>query len=201
MVRIVHARRKFTDVLKPIQKKDWGKTTAITGIQYCDALFALERKYDDQKLTPEQRKEHREKESKPIADEFFAWAESIIAKTLPQTPFGGAVRYAVNQKKWLLNFLLDGRLELSNNRAERSIRHFTIGRKNWLFSTSTDGAKASAIVYSIVETAYANGLVPYLYLNYIFEQMPDMTEDRYPELLPWNPLVQKLCAAPSPKSV
>jgi hypothetical protein len=103
----------------------------------------------------EKRHEARTLRSKPVAEAFFAWCESMVAQTVPKSTFGTAVRYAVNQRTWLMNFLLDGRLELSNNRAENNIRPFTVVRKNWLFSYSPKGAKASAIVYSIIETAQA----------------------------------------------
>jgi hypothetical protein len=195
----VHARRKFADALKLLPKDSRIDSRAAIGVKYCDALFKLERKYDKEGLTHEERKMRRERESKPVADEFFAWVETLAPLYSSKTTFGKAVTYAVNQKKWLMNFLKDGRLELSNNRAERSIRPFTIGRKNWLFSCSQSGANASSIVYSIVETAYANGLVPYLYFNFLFENLPNVPKERYHEFLPWHPVVQQLCAAPKPK--
>jgi hypothetical protein len=95
-----------------------------------------------------------------------------------------------------MNFLLDGRLELSNNRAERSIRPFTVGRKNWLFSYCARGAKASAIVYSIIETAQANGLVPFMYLNYLFQTLPNISVEQFADCLPWNQTVQVICGIP-----
>jgi hypothetical protein len=115
---------------------------------------------------------------------------------LPKSTFGDAVRYAVNQRKWLMNYMIDGRLEMSNNRAEGSIRPFTVGRKNWLFSFSPNGATASSICYSIVETAKTNGLVPFVYLNYLFETLPNIPQERFAECLPWNPFVQELCRVP-----
>ena len=95
-----------------------------------------------------------------------------------------------------MNFLLDGRLEISNNRAENSIRPFTVGRKNWLFSYSPKGAQASAVAYSIVETAQANGLVPFMYLNYLLEKLPNITTDNLSDCLPWHPDVQEVCKIP-----
>jgi transposase len=194
----VHARRYFTDCLKALPKEKQPKASAYIGVQYCDALFTLERKYDKENLSHEERKSRREQDSKPIADRFFEWCEKQNA--LPKSLFGKAITYALNQKQWLMNFLGDGRLELSNNRAERTVRPFTIGRKNWLFSTSTDGATASSIIYSIVETAYANGLVPYLYLNFLLENVQSTTDERHHELLPWSPTVNRLCSAPTSKS-
>ena len=98
-----------------------------------------------------------------------------------------------------MNAFYDGRLELSNNRAERGIRPYAVGRNNWKFSYSPEGAKASAIAYSIVETALANGLVPYLYLQYLFETLPNIPKERYHECLPWNPMVKEICAVPKPR--
>jgi len=193
-----HARRKFDEALKTLPKKDRINSKAYIGFEYCNKLFELERKFDDLNLTHEQRKQSRELKSKSVADAFFAWAESLLPHIMPKEKFGAAITYAVNQKKWLLNFLLDGRLELSNNRAERSIRPFTIGRKNWLFSFSAKGAKASAIVYSIIETAQANGLVPMLYLQYLFETLPNIPVERFSECLPWNQKVQEICKIPKP---
>jgi len=134
-----------------------------------------------------------------VADDFFMWVESTQKQTLPKSQLASAITYANNQKQWLMNFLLDGRLEISNNRAERSIRPFTVGRKNWLFSYCTKGAQASAVVYSIIETAQANGLVPFLYLNYLFQTLPNIPVERYHECLPWNPVVQEVCKIPNPK--
>ena len=108
-----------------------------------------------------------------------------------------AITYAINQKKWLLNFLQDGKLELSNNRAERSIRPFTVGRKNWLFSYCAKGAKASAIAYSIMETAQANGLVPFKYLEYLFQMLPNIGAEQFYTCLPWELAVQDACKIPS----
>jgi len=181
-----HARRKFEDVLKSIAKEHRHKSEANTGVAYCDKLFALEREYNEQNLTHEERRLRREEESRPVLNEFFDWVDSAIPKFLPKSLMGGALGYALRQRHWLENFMLDGRLELSNNRAERSIRPFTLGRKNWLFSMVPRGAEASAIAYSIIETAYANGLIPYAYLTFLFETMPNITPDRYSECLPWN---------------
>jgi transposase len=189
-----HARRKFDEALKSLRKDDRKNALANIGLQYCDKLFALERKFDELNLNHEERAKLRKLQSKPVAEAFFAWAREARENALPKNKLGVALAYAVNQQPWLMNFLLDGRLELSNNRAERSIRPFTVGRKNWLFSFSEKGAKASAIVYSIIETAQANGLVPFLYLNYLFETLPNLPPERFAECLPWVENVQKICA-------
>jgi hypothetical protein len=122
----------------------------------------------------------------------------MVNKALPKSKLCEAVSYAANQEAWLMNFLLDGRLEISNNRAENSIRPFTIGRKNWLFSYCKRGAEASAVVYSIVETAQANGLVPFMYLNYLCQTLPNIPKEQYVECLPWNPAVREVCQINAP---
>jgi transposase len=193
-----HVRRKFNDALKILDKEERKGAASYTGLDFCNRLFALERAYDEIELSVPERALHRKLLSKPVAEDFFSWAESMLAKTLPKSKLGQAVVYAVNQRRWLMNFLLDGRLELSNNRAERGIRPFTVGRKNWLFSYSANGANASAVVYSIIETAQANGLVPFLYLDYLFKTLPNIISSRLSECLPWNPSVQHICSIPRP---
>jgi len=193
-----HTRRKFNDALKVLKKEERIGTYSNIGLEYCNKLFELERKFDEMKLTHEERVKQRELQSKHVAEEFFAWAEDTLPKAMPKSKLADALGYAVNQKKWLMNFLLDGRLELSNNRAERTIRPFTVGRKNWLFAFCERGAEASAVVYSIIETAQANGLVPFMYLNYLFEKLPNISKENFADCLPWNPAVQEVCKIPSP---
>jgi hypothetical protein len=194
-----HARRKFFDALKALKKDDRANAAANIGLEYCDKLFALERKFDELELNYDERARRRETQSKPVAEAFFKWAESMLPKILPKSKLGQAVIYAVNQRPWLMNFLLDGRLELSNNRAERTIRPFTVGRKNWLFSYCVRGAKASAIAYSIIETAQANGLVPFMYLSYLFQTLPNIPKDQFSSCLPWDSVVQEICRVPKPQ--
>ena len=105
--------------------------------------------------------------------------------------FGTALTYAVRQESWLMNVFLDGRLELSNNRVERSVRPFALGRKNWLFSNTPKGADASVAIYSIVETAKANGLKPFAYLNFLLVRLANGA--KMEECLPWTSLAQDLC--------
>lgn len=110
---------------------------------------------------------------------------------MPKTMYGTALGYAVNQESWLMNVFLDGRLELSNNRAERAVRPFAIGRKNWLFCNTPAGADASAAIYSIVETAKANGLRPFRYLQFLLEHLPAGCS--LLDCLPWGAPAQALC--------
>jgi transposase len=184
-----HCRRKFDEALKIIPEKDRIGTGTLHGKHFCDMLFSLEREFDG--LPPDDnfkaRYEARIKQSKPVMDDFFAWAEKTNAVTLPQSPLGKALQYALGQKLWLERVLLDGRLELSNNRAERSIKPFVIGRKNWLFSNTPEGASASATLYSLIETAKENGLNPYTYLTAVFKIASNLPPgNSICNLLPWH---------------
>ena len=164
-----HARRKFDEALKILPEKDRKDSGAFRGKQYCDKLFELEREFAD--MSAEDRFKKRIELSKPIMDEFFLWLENLNA--LPKTPIGKAAYYAISQREYLQHYLLDGRLEISNNRAERSIKPFVIDRKNFLFANTPRGAKASAIMFSLIETAKENGLNPFAYLTYIFKNAPN----------------------------
>lgn len=121
--------------------------TAKVGLQFCNRLFAIDKKINKTaNFTPEHRYEERLKQSKPVLDDFLVWLKTEKARVAPKTKLGEAITYCLNQWQKLVVFLKDGRLELDNNRGERSIKPFVIGRKAWLFSASLKGAKASAII-------------------------------------------------------
>lgn len=164
-----HVRRKFDEALKILPEKDRESSDTMKGKRYCDKLFALERDFAD--LPPDERHKRRQELSRPLMDEFFEWLIKLGA--LPKTPLGIASGYALKQRKYLERCLLDGRLEISNNRAERSIKPFVIDRKNFLFANTPRGAKASAIMFSLIETAKENGLDPFKYLSYVFKNAPN----------------------------
>lgn len=191
-----HARRGFTDALKSLPANSPKPVMATEGLQFCNHLFAIER--DLKELEPHDRYEKRLELSKPVLDSFFSWLNIQKQKVLPKSSLGQAITYCLNQWDKLVAFLEDGRLEIDNNRSERSIKPVVIGRKNWLFSNTPQGAKASAIIYSIVETAIANGLNPFYYLRYLFEQLPniDLTDiDALDRLLPWSKTLPITCIA------
>ena len=188
----VHLRRKFLDAYKALGKDAKPQSIIPEAISRIGALFDLEEKWKD--LGPDERQKLRLKESKPLAEAFFVWVDSL--NTLPQSSLGKAVTYAKEQRRWLMNFYLDGRLELSNNRIENSVRPFAVGRRNWLFFNTKKGAEASAIIYSIIETAKANGLVPYEYLKFLFETIPNTALSQLPSLLPWGEAVPDRCRMP-----
>lgn len=193
-----HARRKFTDALKalPVEQKN-KPVEAKMGLDYCNRLFAIEKKISE--ASNQERYDTRLEKSKPLLDEFHTWLKRQRQQTLPKSAFGQAITYCINQWDVLNSFLLDGRLEIDNNRAERSIKPFVIGRKNWLFSNTPRGAKASAIIYSIIETAKENHLKPYDYLIYLFEQLPNFDKGGdtvIDSLLPWSNTLPDNCRMP-----
>ena len=184
-----HCRRRYEVAYKALAGKDRPGSETIRGLQFCDRLFALERVYDKLPADGSFHARHlaREERSRPVMAELFAWAETTDKAVNPNSLLGKAIRYTLNQRIWLERVLLDGRLELSNNRAERSIKPFVIGRKNWLFSNTPGGADASAVIYSIVETAKENHVAPFDYLTAVFRKAPNMTEGQsVDDLLPWN---------------
>lgn len=190
-----HARRKFDEALKalPASKRS-APVAAKEGLEVCNRLFEIERKLSNK--TPEKRYKERLARSRPVLDAFLAWLNDQAAKALPKSAFGQAITYCLNQWDKLVVFLKDGRLELDNNRAERSIKPFVIGRKNWLFANTPKGAKASAVTYSIIETAKENGLNPFYYLTYLFERLPNINtadQNSLDELLPWSTNLPDFC--------
>lgn len=164
-----HARRKFDEALKSVTKEQQIGSGALHGKQICDQLFAIERSLTE--LSPKERLEKRRELAGPLLDGFHLWLQRQNAG---KNAFGKAVNYTLGQWKYLKRYLLDGRLEISNNRAENSIRPFAVGRKNWLFCNTPKGARASAALYSIVETAKENDLDPYSYLVHIFSTAPGL---------------------------
>ncbi|NBI11092.1 IS66 family transposase [Colidextribacter sp. OB.20] len=187
-----HMRRKFTDTLKSLPADLRSRSPAQVGLDFCNKLFGLEESYGKQGLFFEERQLARTEQSVPVAKAFFVWAKTEHKKNpVPKSMLGAALTYAVRQESWLMNVFLDGRLELSNNRAERSVRPFALGRKNWLFSNTPKGADASAAIYSLVETAKANGLKPFAYLNFLLVRLANGI--KMEECLPWTSLAQKLC--------
>ena len=152
-------------------------------------------------LSSESRHEEWQKNAKPLLDEFWQWVSHL--NPLQNSNLGKAVTYALNQKETLINFMLDGRIEISNNRAENAIRPYVTGRKNWLFADTTRGAKASAIVYSMIESAKANQLNPYMYLVYLLSKLPginELTQESLAPFLPWSPELPSWCHKDSNKA-
>lgn len=194
-----HARRKFDEALKALPAS--ARSTSVTakeGLDFCNQLFAIEREAKD--ATPEERYIIRLERSQPVLDAFSVWLREQTPKVLPKSALGKAIKYCRNQWEKLEVFLEDGRLEIDNNRSERSIKPFVIGRKNWMFANTARGARSSAIIYSIVETAKENGLNPFNYLTYLFEKLPniDITDEKeLNHLLPWSTNIPEECRVPN----
>lgn len=195
-----HARRGFVEALAAVPqevKQSGKKTLADQGLAFCNKLFKIERDLKD--ATAEERHAERQKRSRPLLDDFRIWLDQQAQIVVPKSATGQAVAYCLNQWDKLTTFLKDGRLEIDNNRAERSIKPFVIGRKNWLFANTPKGAKASATLYSIVETAKENGLNPYAYLTYLFQKLPNIDIEKQndvDQLLPWDQHLPKQCRIP-----
>ena len=187
-----HCRRYWEKLYEIVPASKRNGSNAERGLVYINLLFAFEEEFHD--LKPEERYKKRLKYSKPVSDEFFEWVGSLQA--LPKSLFGEAIHYSLAQRGYLENVYLDGRLEIDNNRAERSIKPFVQGRKQWLFSCTPNGAEASSIIYSIIETAKENNLHPFHYIKYLLEILPNANTGDLESLLPWSETLPDCCRAP-----
>ena len=180
-----HARRYFFDVKKAAKNKKPGKADKV--LRLIAELYKIENKAQNENLSTDEITELRQEKSKPIIEKIKAYLDDNIAKIPPETALGKAFGYAMRQWDLLIIFLNDGSIPIDNNRIENDIRPFVVGRKNWLFTKSTAGAKASAFFYSLIETAKNNNLEPFAYLKYVFEKIPlATTNEDYKALLPQN---------------
>ena len=189
-----HIRRYFYDAIPKGKEYDYSHA-AVQGFQFCEKLFYFEHQFKDKCYSYKEKYNHRLKKEKPVIDAFKIWLEA--QNPVRNTRLDKAVNYARNQIAYLDAYLEDGRCSFSNNLSENSIRPFTLGRKNWLFSNSQDGADASATVYSLVEMAKAHNLNVFKYLSYVLEQRIDADsadEDLLDSLAPWNQNVISACA-------
>lgn len=194
---LVHIRRKFVEALKLIKPNERSDTSAQTAINKIAEIFRIDNKLND--FSIEDRHIERQSTLKRALLDFFEWVKSEYDVALPKSKYGQAVSYALEQKDKVMRVLEDGRLELENNMAERAVKPFVIGRKNWMFSNTPAGAEASCIIYSIVESAKLNDLIPYEYLKYLLETMSDLrlTDDNIKKLLPWSEEIPSYIKRPS----
>jgi transposase len=190
-----HARRRFHKAIQVIpEAKRTKDLPSVIGMDFCERLYAIEKSLRE--VSPEERFAKRKEMSVPILVEFKTWLKAIRPSVLSTGLLGDAVKYCLNQWPYLENYILDGQLEIDNNRAERACKSFVIGRKNWLFSNTPGGAKSSAAIYSIVRTALANGLRVEAYLRWLFERVPTIDINDAAELdalMPWSPAVPEEC--------
>jgi len=181
-----HARRKFMEVIQAQGKDGKQKAgSADVALGYIQKLYAIEKDAKALELEPEDLHRVRQQKSRPILDEFKTWLDKKALQTPPKGLLGKAVAYTLGQWSRLIKYIDFGLLTPDNNLAENAIRPFVVGRKNWLFSGNPEGAQASAVLYSLIETAKANGLEPYRYLRYLFDRLPlAYTSEEYKALMP-----------------
>jgi len=176
-----HARRKFMEA-KAVQVK--GKTgKADWAINHIQKLYRIEK--ESQNSVPEEKRKVRQEKTLPLLKQFKVWLDKSALHVPPKSAIGKAISYSLRQWEKLSRFTENGYLSIDNNRAERAIKPFVIGRKNWMFSNTSKGAETSAALYSLIETAKANGLVPFDYIKTLLEQLPNQP-DSIEYLLPWN---------------
>jgi len=191
-----HVRRYYKESI-PLDHngKEFSGSKGAEGREFCNQLFKIEREIAS--LSTEEKLIKRQELSKPVLEVFWLWVEKTSQLTTTNEKLTKALNYSKNQKKYLETFLEDADIPISNNACENKIRPFATGRRAWLFADSPKGATASAIVYSIVESAKSNNLQPYEYLKYLFESIPQMDFYNKPDLLdkclPWSSLLPDRC--------
>ena len=193
---LTHARRYFADIQKNLKGYTYGDSSiSFEALKRLKKIYEIENTLAD--LSAEERRDRRQQEIKPLLGAYFAWAKDIYPSVSPQSATGKALAYSISNEKYLKVFLDDGYVPIDNTATERAIRPFTIGRKNFVLIDTISGAKASAIAYSIVETAKANNLNVYEYLNYVLSEMPKHMNNSdlsfIDDLLPWSATLPESC--------
>ena len=188
-----HIRRYLLEAIPKGHEKDYSNP-AVQGVLYCNKLFEYERSYKEKGLSFKQIQNRRLKDQKPVIEGFLAWLKQVNPGS--NGKLKKAITYIRNREEFLMTYLEDGRCSLSNNLSENCIRPVTVGRKNWLFSDTPDGANANALYFTIVEMAKAYNLNLYEYLKYLLEHRPnkDMSDDELAKLAPWSEEVQEKCS-------
>lgn len=189
----VHAKRKFAELVKAVDPNNSDGIIAAEAAKRISKIFELNNKFND--LSKSDREKQRQQVVKPRVDKFFAWAKDAILKVPGESATAKGLQYCINQEQFLRAFLDNGDIPMSNNLAEQAIRPFTLGRKNWVTTSSTHGAEASAVLYSLVETAKANHLRLPDYFEYLLSELSkhaeDTNRDFIQDLLPWSDVVQE----------
>lgn len=211
----VHSKRKFAEIVKAIGTQNAGSAIAVKASKKISEMFHIDSQWDD--LSKRQREKQRQLILKPKVDDFFEWAKKVVITLPAGSSTARGLNYCINQEDHLRVFLSDGNVPMDNNLAEQAIRPFTLGRKNWVTMYSPKGASASAIIYSLVETAKANELRLYDYFEYLIAEMSKhlreeakqkkLLGDKYvpdrkyiQDLLPWSKSIQKQFHLPKKKS-
>ena len=188
-----HARRKFVEASRaaPVKKKGAKVSKADVAIGKIRKLYAIEQRIEE--LPPEEKTRQRQQLAQPVLDDLKTWLDKNSTRGPKDSLTYKAIQYTLNQWELLIGYLADGRLNISNALAENAIRPFAVGRRNWLFADTPRGARASATIYSLIETAKANGVEPFAYLHYVLQHIGNAkTVEDIEALLPWNMPVEKL---------
>ena len=198
----IHARRPFADFIKSVGLTAAKGSIAQEAYDMITEMLRIDNTFDD--LPVSDRRKQRQLILSEKVDAYFTWIKQKYTQVTPNGSIGKALAYSINQEKYLRVFLTDGNIPMDNNYAEQAIRPFTLGRKNFVLIESSNGAKASAVLYSLVETAKANGLNTFEYFNLLLTEIPQHVDDNnlrfLDNLLPWAPLVQKACPSKYKKS-
>lgn len=193
----IHTRRPYAEFIKALQRNEnpTEGTIAEEAYRRITEIMQIDNTFDD--LSVSDRKKQRQLHLREKVDAYFAWVKMKYEQVTKNSPIGRALAYSINQEPYLRVFLSDGRVPMDNNFAEQAIRPFTLGRKNFVIIDTSKGAQASAILYSLVETAKANHLNPYKYFELLLTELPNHAEDEDPsyldDLLPWSKRIQKNC--------
>ena len=178
---LAHARRKFVEAQKLQVKGKTGK--ADWAVNHIKKLYRIEAEIKDKSTT--QKQALRQRHAQPLLQQLKSWLDKSALQVPPKSAIGKAIAYSLRQWPKLIRYIDDGNLSIDNNRAERAIKPFVIGRKNWMFANTSNGAQASAVLYSLVETAKANGLTPFDYIKHVLDELAKQP-DSIDHLLPWN---------------
>jgi hypothetical protein len=186
---MAHARRRFVNAFKAGKKQSGPPAQAL---KFFDQLYRIERqvrdeKQDDGETQTDRIRRMRQKHSLPVLNALKEWLDKMAPKVVPDTKLGDAISYTLNQWEYLTRYTEDGRMPIDNNLLERDIRIFATGRKSWLFCDTVDGAKASAVVYSLMLTCRACGVEPFAWLRHVLTELPQRPDSAdINDLLPFN---------------
>ena len=198
-----HARRRFDEAVKALPKAKQKDSRAYLALTMIQAIYREEKLLKD--LPAGERMIRRQLSVRPLVEAYFVWVRETLPKVPPKSKTWEGFNYSLNQEKYLKVFLDDGEVPMDNNAAEQSIRGFCIGKKNWVMIDTIAGAKSSAIIYSIAETAKANNLKPYDYFEYLLTEIPKHLDDTdrsfLDDLIPWSPGLPENCRKPGKNEV
>ena len=198
-----HARRRFDEAVKALPKAKQKDSRAYLALTMIQAIYREEKQLKE--LPAQERQNRRQLNVKPLVEAYFVWVRENLSKAPQKSKTWEGFSYSLNQEKYLKVFLDDGEVPIDNNAAEQSIRGFCIGKKNWVMIDTVAGAKSSAIIYSIAETAKANNLKPYDYFEYLLTEIPKHLDDTdrnfLDDMLPWSPNLPANCRKPGKDEV